>query len=138
MYEWVRGIIEGKAILHIFLSRRTIPDSILWLPNEIGVYSIKSSYNTAKMLSIEVNSLEESSRSKNRCMIWPKLWKLHTPNKIKVFGWRVCQDIMPTRENLVRRRIIKDGTYELCKQASESMLHVLWECEVAQDVWAKS
>lgn len=45
---------------------------------------------------------------------------------------------MPTRENLVRRRIIKDGTYELCKQASESMLHVLQECEVAQDVWAKS
>lgn len=145
MHEWDRGIIEAKfcredakAILRIPLSRRHVPDAISWLPNKIGVHSVKSSNNTARMLSREVNGLEESSVSKNRCMIWPKLWKLHIPNKIKVFGWRVCQDILPIRENLVCRRIIKDGTCEFCKQVSESMLHVLWECGVAQDVWAKS
>jgi len=145
VHEWDRGIIEAKfhredtkAILRIPLSRRHVPDAILWLPNKIGVYSVKSSYNTSRTLSREVLGLEESSGSKNRCMIWPKLWKLHIPNKIKMFGWKVCQDILPIRENLVCQRIIKDGTCEFCIQASESMLHILWECGVAQDVWAKS
>ena len=68
MHEWDRGIIEAKfhredtkAILHIPLSRWHVPDAILWLPNKIGVYSVKSSYNTTRTLSREVLGLEESS-----------------------------------------------------------------------------
>ena len=60
------------------------------------------------------------------------------PNKIKIFGWRVCQDILPISENLARRKIIKDSSCGLCKQDTESVLHILWECGVAQDVWASS
>lgn len=45
---------------------------------------------------------------------------------------------MPTKDNLVCRDIIDNDRCELCKQASESVLHVLWECGVAQDIWAGS
>ena len=69
---------------------------------------------------------------------WSTLWKLHIPNKLKIFGWRVCHDILPTRENLARKTIIKDRTCQLCTRGDESALHVLWECSVAQDVWAGS
>ena len=34
--------------------------------------------------------------------------------------------------------IVEDGICELCKKAPLSGLHVLWECGVAQDVWAGS
>ena len=34
--------------------------------------------------------------------------------------------------------IIEDGICELRKKAPKSGLHVLWECGVAQDVWAGS
>jgi len=67
-------------------------------------------------------------------LVWSTLWKLHIPNKLKVFGWRVCHDILPTRENLARKTIIEDQTYELCTRGAEFALHVLWECSVAQDV----
>ena len=70
--------------------------------------------------------------------MWSTLWKLHIPNKLKIFGWRVCHDILPTRENLVRKTIIEDRTYQLCTRGDETALHALWECSVAQDVWAGS
>ena len=70
--------------------------------------------------------------------VWAKLWKLKVPNKIKVFKWRACQNILPTRINLVRRRIIEDETCEFYLRAPKSMIHVSWECGVAQDIWASS
>lgn len=60
------------------------------------------------------------------------------PNKIKVFGWKACQNILPTRENLVHKRIMVDNTSELCKIALETRVHALWECGVAKDVWVSS
>lgn len=35
------------------------------------------------------------------------------------------------------RKIIEDSLCEFCRQESESVLHVLWGCGVAQDVWAE-
>lgn len=67
-----------------------------------------------------------------------KLWRLKVPNKIKVFGWTACQNILPTRVNLARRKILEDAYCELCKIALETGIHVLWECSVAQDVWSGS
>ena len=80
----------------------------------------------------------ESSRGVSGSKVWAMLWKLKVPNKIKVFGWRVCQNILPTRDNLVHRRIIDDDTCELCKSTSETVIHAIWECGVARDVWASS
>lgn len=47
--------------------------------------------------------------------------------KIKVLGWRACKEILPTRVNLVRRRIISDNVYQCCKKFPESSVHALWE-----------
>lgn len=59
-------------------------------------------------------------------------------NKIKIFGWRACQNILPTRDNLARRKIIEDDKCLLCTRCVESRIHVLWECGVEQDIWVGS
>ena len=74
--------------------------------------------------------------SLGRCMVWGKLWKLHIPNKVCIFAWRACHDILPTQLKLARRRITEDDICPLCKQAAETAIHAIWECSVAQDVWA--
>ena len=33
---------------------------------------------------------------------------------------------------------MEDSSCKLCRQDVESVLHILWECGVAQDVWAGS
>lgn len=36
----------------------------------------------------------------------------------------------------MKQRVISENTCEACKQFPETSLHLLWECGVAQDVWA--
>ena len=86
---------------------------------------IKLGYFIARELASEMDEREESSSVRNRGLTWPRLWKLHLPSKIKVFGWRACQDILPTKENLACRQIIEYGICEFCKQETETVLHAL-------------
>ena len=79
-------------------------------------------------------SLGGSARKK----VWTALWNLKIPNKIKVFGWRACNDILPTRVNLSRRRIIIDEKCPICIRELESTIHDIWECAAVQDIWAGS
>ena len=53
----------------------------------------------------------------------------------QIFGWRACQDILPTWVNLVRRKIITEKGCQCCTRVLEFALHAIWECGVVQDVW---
>ena len=83
-------------------------------------------YHIAKEIARQEAGMEECSREVYVSLVWRHLWKLHLPNKIKVFGWRVCQNVLPTRENLARLKVIVDDSCECCKGNLESVLHALW------------
>ena len=80
----------------------------------------------------------ESSSGPIGCQVWAKLWKLNVPNKIKVFGWRACHNILPTRDNLMLRKIVEEDGCMLCSRGAETRIHALWECAVAKDEWSGS
>ena len=83
-------------------------------------------YHIAKEIARQEAGMEECSREVYGSLVWRHLWKLHLPNKIKVFGWRVCQNVLPTKENLARLKVIVDDSCECCKGNLESVLHALW------------
>ena len=58
------------------------------------------------------------------------------PPKVRMFLWRACSNILPTRENLNRRRVQVDPMCGMCCQKPESVGHLLWECPLARNVWA--
>ncbi|XP_075667056.1 uncharacterized protein LOC142636661 [Castanea sativa] len=66
------------------------------------------------------------------------LVELKIPSKMKVFGWRACHDILPTRLNLTKQRIISENACLICCRSPESTIHALWECAATWDVWAGS
>ncbi|KAK9988632.1 hypothetical protein SO802_028871 [Lithocarpus litseifolius] len=55
-----------------------------------------------------------------------------------VFGWRACNEILPTKLNLTKEKIITDAMCPICLRFPESVVHALWECGAARDVWAGS
>ncbi|KAJ0052838.1 hypothetical protein Pint_03233 [Pistacia integerrima] len=55
----------------------------------------------------EVNTISNENKK------WKKLWKLPITNAEKLFLWKACQDILPTKCNLVKKRIIHHATQEL-------------------------
>lgn len=97
------------------------------------MFAVKSAYKKAR----QVLKGEDWAESSNGCAgknVWAALWKLRLPNKIKVFGWKVYHDILPTWLNLIKRQIIIDNGCPICSIFPESTIHALWECAAAQDV----
>ena len=70
--------------------------------------------------------------------IWGILWKMVMPNAEKKFMWRACNDLLPTKVNLYRRKIVDDDKCPICNMEGESVCHILWTCPSAMDVWGVS
>ena len=49
--------------------------------------------------------------------------------KIKHFLWKSVSNSLPTKSNLVNRKILQDLTCHLCSSAPENVVHALWGCE---------
>ena len=128
---------DATVITKIPLSRRNVSDSIIWLHNKNGMFLVKSAYKVARRIRGEGSRVESSGGCVGK-LVWPVLWKLCIPNKIKIFGWRACNDILPTKYNLVKRKIITDDKCHICTREVESVTHALWGCAAVQDVWAGS
>jgi len=63
------------------------------------------------------------------------IWSLRVPNPVKVFMWKACHNILPTKENLFKRRVVDNKLCPCCEREEETTLHALWGCPSAQDVW---
>nr|POE90828.1 hypothetical protein CFP56_23122 [Quercus suber] len=66
---------------------------------------------------------------------WSRIWKLKVPGKILLFLWKACTDCLPTKVNLMKRRIMDDSHCELCGRLPEDTKHALWSCEAVRRVW---
>ena len=139
-YEDIRTIFhrdEADAICQIALSRRFVDDAIVWINNPRGIFTVKSAYHVARSVLIDAAQVGTSGGCVAKKM-WTIVWKLRLPDKIKIFAWRACQEILPTAVNLTRRKVIHDDKCSLCTRELESTIHALRDCAVAYDIWAGS
>ena len=83
-------------------------------------------------------NIGEASEHRALGLLWSRLWKAAVRSKIKFFSWRACLNILPTQDNLICRKVMENARCCLCQQEIETILHVLWSCGAAQDVWAGS
>jgi hypothetical protein len=63
----------------------------------------------------------EGSEPKVGEQIWKTIWRLKVTNPTKVFLWKACSNILPTKDNLQRRGIKLDVVCDFCKQEEESV-----------------
>ena len=66
--------------------------------------------------------------------MWKLFWGMNCPHKIKLFMWRACLNILPTKNQLRRRGIGCDGNSEVCG-CCETTGYALWGCKVVEEVW---
>ena len=60
---------------------------------------------------------------------------LHTPNKVKHFIWRACNNSLPTLDNLFCRQIVSFVCCNICNAHPEDILHVVWGCTKVANMW---
>ena len=52
-------------------------------------------------------------------MVLIPIWVAKIPNKVKIFGWKACQNILHTKMNLFFRKITDDLVFEECGSAQK-------------------
>ncbi|KAG7963456.1 hypothetical protein I3843_09G118400 [Carya illinoinensis] len=115
--ERVRSVLpprEATKVLSIRLPMDNILDMLIWEHETSGIFSVKSAYEFFK--TIEQNGdVAESSRAEDEKLLWKHLWKMHVPQRVKVFAWRMYKNILPTFQNLKTRRVIQEATCYCCQ-----------------------
>ncbi|XP_042964743.1 uncharacterized protein LOC122298967 [Carya illinoinensis] len=127
---------EAAQICSIPLSWHGEEDKILWGFTKDGRFSVRSAYHLGNDMGR--SRLGECSSRQTQQQIWEGVWSLNVPNPTKQFVWKALKGILPTRQNLVQRKIIEDATCNICHGDVETVCHVLWSCLAASDVWAES
>lgn len=66
---------------------------------------------------------------------WQHLWKIKVPRSVTLFLWRACNEVLPTKNNLFKIKVVPTPVCPMCGVDDETTGHALWWCAAAQDVW---
>jgi hypothetical protein len=95
-----------EQICNIPISPRLMKDRLVWAGTNNGQFSVRSAY----YLELDCMARQHGSGidfpSTTSC--WKLLWHLKIPRSVQLFLWRVCNDILPTKEKLWKRRIVEN------------------------------
>lgn len=69
--------------------------------------------------------------------MWKAIWKTRLPNKVKVFAWRVCTDCLPSKHNLLKRRVVESAACDFCNYPTMDASHAVLHCFDIRAAWVK-
>ncbi|KAK7290360.1 hypothetical protein RIF29_04719 [Crotalaria pallida] len=83
--------------------------------------------------------------SRDQSQIWKCLWSLKIPEKVKIFWWRALRGILPTKDNLIRKKLSTPSSCNWCDEGEfyqqriilfERSMHCFFHCDFAKEVWS--
>lgn len=123
----------AELIYRIRPSTQMAEDTFCWHKSKSGSYSVKSGYY-ALMENQETSYVMPIPEGFN----WKKhIWSLKTPEKLKLFLWKLCRGALPLASNLQTRGLAVDAKCPHCNEA-ETAIHIFFLCPFAKQVWDKA
>ncbi|CAN1161857.1 Putative ribonuclease H protein At1g65750 [Linum perenne] len=99
-------------------------DCLVWGFEANGTFSIRTSY---LLITEELSPLSDP--------IWSSIWEWRWASKIKHFLWLASHKRLLTNEERGRRHLTNQVLCPHCSFQTESMSHVLYDCDFALQVW---
>ena len=84
---------DRNLILRIPISPNNVVDRLYWKYDSKGQYTVKSAY---KSLTTQLSTLHPN----HYFPLWKTLWSLNLPQKVKNFIWSLCNNCLPTKDQL--------------------------------------
>ncbi|GKV02234.1 hypothetical protein SLEP1_g14693 [Rubroshorea leprosula] len=135
--EWRRGRIGREKdeeevlweVLENFQLKKGVNDTRRWIHDLEGKYMVKKAY---EFLAPTESILEDQ---------WSKLiWCRLVPSKVSFFGWRLCIDRLPTKRNIMKRRVSRQEEElmcGLCCDMVEEANHLFCMCKEPWIIWVE-
>ena len=76
-----------------------------------------------------------SSPMNHENQLWSAIWSASVQPKVRVFIWKACKNILPTKTKLFDKGISNSVSCVWCEDEVETGDHLLWGCEFAQRIW---
>jgi len=119
------SVRECTLLLHNVVLQDNVSDTWRWLIDLVHGYSVREAYRF-------LTSGEQVDRT-----LVDDVWHRYIPAKVSLFVWRLLRNCLPTKDNLMRRRVLQ-VTDTACVYGcgdSESANHLFLECEILNMVW---
>ncbi|CAN1165788.1 Transposon TX1 uncharacterized 149 kDa protein [Linum perenne] len=140
--EWRREEVERwctpeevNEILKIPIGPGVVEDEWIWHFDNKGKYTVRSGYHVIRTTSPnrEVDALAHVDT-----IIWKWMWRIPTPPKFLFFVWRASRNALATKKNLWIRKCASTPYCPVCSEEEEDILHCLFKCPNAREVWRKT
>ncbi|XP_012844873.1 PREDICTED: uncharacterized protein LOC105964912 [Erythranthe guttata] len=138
--EWLWPI-DKDIILAVPVGGLTTEDRWIWLAlyyRTHGRFTVRSCYHTLLSRCQTITGGRPptgESTSGVTTIHWKLVWNLPIPPKIRIFIWRACSNILPTRAELYRRKIVADPLCRRCGYVPETFLHIIKCFHESQEIW---
>ena len=123
--------VDSEIIKRIPLPRTPQEDEVIWHYDMKGLYSVVSGYQ----LALKIKFSKPPTKSTSASQGWQSIQRLNLPRKIKIFVWKAARNLLPTIENMWRRKILQEPTCQICKVKRKDVFHALMECRLARKIW---
>jgi hypothetical protein len=126
---------DVELILKIKTARRE-GDFIAWLPDNNGMFTIKSAYHLAVSKNLcDAGGVASSNRQDGARPIWKVVWQAKIPQKIKICAWRLAVDGLPTMKLKQHRHLATVDTCIRCGMETKDAFHAVISCPSSALVW---
>jgi hypothetical protein len=124
---------DADQILSIKLPMELCKDVAAWNYEKSRIFSIRSAYKLAYNLAHEciVSQGNSYTGDANRSL-WKCIWSAPVPTKIRIFGWRLAADNLPTKYNKWRHNLKMVNICSICGRESENSFHATVSCTKAR------
>jgi hypothetical protein len=89
---------EAAVIQNIPLCPLFPKDKLIWRCTTNWLFLVRSAYHLVVEEQAEANGRVSNPGRGNET--WKVCWNLNVPNKVKMFVWRACHNLLPTKANL--------------------------------------
>ncbi|XP_023879876.2 putative ribonuclease H protein At1g65750 [Quercus suber] len=127
---------EAAIIKAIPLSLFDWDDLHFWPYTRDGVYIVKLGYQV--LMEQEDTESQVTVDRGVVSNVWKAIWSMRVPNRVGTFVWLAGTNSLPTKVNLVRRKVLNEDVCLECKAQLKDTMHALWTCLILKDMWKVS
>jgi len=120
------SVRECSVLLHNIVLQDEVNDTWRWLLDNSSGYTVKGAYTF----------ITTTCEPLNRSLVID-VWHKQIPSKVSLFAWRLFQKRLPTKDNLMHRRVIQPEN-AVCASGCgqrETTNHLFLACNIFSSLW---